>query len=86
MDKTSYCRDKCASSADMLGCMRDCLGRPLAAAGPVSPFRSMASKLRYQYDKTPSDTRKIVLGVAVVAAVAGLVIYIKKKKGFNVNA
>ena len=80
MDKTAYCRDRCASSADMISCMRDCQARPMSAAGPVSPFSAHSPKL---FGEMTSDTKKtMIIGsvVAIVAVGAG-VWFLKKRRG-----
>jgi len=72
MDKTPYCRDKCASSADMLSCMRDCTGMTstpnLRASSPMV-FPKM-------------DKKKAALvvggGVAAVVVIALVLRHMKK--------
>jgi hypothetical protein len=80
MDKTAYCRDKCASSANMISCMNDCQARPMAAAGPVSPFAARSPKLFGEM--TGDSKKKMIIGsiVAIVAVGAG-VWYLKKRGG-----
>ena len=77
MDKTAYCRDKCASSANMISCMNDCQARPMAAAGPVSPFAAHSPKLFG--DMTDDSKKKMVMAVVAIAAVGAGVWYLKKK-------
>lgn len=79
MDKTAYCRDKCASSADMLTCMNDCQGRPMASAGPVSPFRAklMARSLNAEDKKALIGSAVAVLAIVVVG---GAILYMKKNR------
>jgi hypothetical protein len=78
MDKTAYCRDKCASSANMISCMTDCQARPMAAAGPVSPFKALAPKIFG--DMSNDKQKKVMIGsaVAIVVVVAGFM-YLKKR-------
>jgi len=71
MDKTYYCRDKCASSADMLTCMQDCMTR---SASP-SKSRSYAPKMLLT-----GDNKKVAIigGVIIIAAIAGFLLFKKK--------
>jgi hypothetical protein len=72
MDKTAYCRDKCASSANMISCLRDCMGRPVQAG----PARAHSPKLLEDVDK-----KKMVIGsVVAIAAIAAVVLYMKKRR------
>ena len=91
MDPTPACRDKCASSADMLSCLSDCTGRSaaaarLAAAGPVSPikkaFKAAMPKLFGDVTLFAPENRKstAMKAVVLVAAVAGGVWLYKHKK------
>jgi hypothetical protein len=71
MDKTSYCRDKCASSANILACMTDCQGRPM-------PLSAIARGLGPDglFDPSKKRTKQIAMiagGVAVVVIVFLLV-------------
>jgi hypothetical protein len=88
MDPTPACRDKCASSADMLACAGDCLHNPpMSTAGPVSPTLKSAVPRLFQdvmLVKNPFSRRNrvaTVVKVAVVAAaIAGGVWMYKHKK------
>ncbi len=83
MDKTADCRNKCASSADMLSCLRDCVGK-MSSAGPVSPnIKARAATPRLFGDMILPENRKstMVKLVVVIAVVAGgLYLYKRSKK------
>ena len=82
MDKTSNCRDKCASSPDMLACMRDCIG---AAKGPVSPNLKAAAPLLFGDLLLPENRKSTALKSAAIVAVVfgGLYLFNHKKKTGN---
>ena len=73
MDKTAYCRDKCASSADMLSCASDCLGRPASVKKAQSALASVGSKVKAVAPKlvaiADTDAKKKAIGGAIVAVV-----------------
>ena len=70
MDQTAYCRDRCASSSDMLACVADCLKRP------TLPVRSQPPKLI----KIDDSQKKIIGTVAVIGIVVGAIWWMKKHK------
>lgn len=79
MDKTAYCRDRCASSANMISCMNDCQARPMASAGPVNPFSAHSPKL---FGEMTADNKKqLIVGSVVAIAVVGASVWYLKKKG-----
>lgn len=91
MDPIPECRDKCASSADQLSCLRDCTGaRPTVSAapraGPVSPFYNRVASLPQRLSAiidTDASRNGVLAAVVVVAAVSGIFIIamaMKKKK------
>lgn len=80
MDKTAYCRNRCASSADMLACMRDCDKHPMNLMGSpiVNPlFKARAPKLTDVF-KMEGKTAAAVAVAAI--AVVGLGVFLLARK------
>ena len=72
MDPTPGCRDKCASSADMLTCMGDCMKKTMATIAP----KAVAPKL---LGVDLKDKKKIIIGSVATIAAIGVVIFLMKK-------
>lgn len=83
MDPTPACRDRCASSADQLSCLRDCVGSgrvmSSARAGPVNPLYSVPKMFTEMSVETRGRTFVYVAAVAALL-VGGVWLYKRQKR------
>jgi hypothetical protein len=82
MDKTAYCRDRCASSANMVSCLNDCVTRPMpmAAASAAAGLKAHSPKL-LMMNMTKDGKRNMVIGsIVAVVAIGAYIMYSRKKK------